>query len=297
MPDVFDRFTLSVETPRAAPDAAFDARPRLLGLRGALARAAARLRPGRWNEPPVFFFDRRRQADLEAARPAPPDRFADLTALVAAELPALCAAVEVRRVARALDGLAAAARALAPHCPAARDLAELLAVPDDEVFLALAPAAGTGVRLHLRGAADVAQLYRLLGPNPPTPFPAWERGFESSSPLGGGVGEGPSPFQLYAPAALRADGTLPAAFGGCEHWLWPTQPLAAVPRVNGERVVLVGPAVVRPALDVGPRFPLLAVEGEVVQTLDAAQATAELSRLCGRPLPAPPVPVPAARAA
>src|SRR5438105_745355 len=82
----------------------------------------------------------------------------------------------------------------------------------------LSPAARTGVRLHLRGAADVAQLQQLLGE--------------------------PTPFQLFAPAALQADGTLPAGVAGCVHWLWPTQPLAAVPRIGGERVVLVGPAVV-----------------------------------------------------
>src|SRR4051812_7703078 len=120
--DLFDRLTAAPPpaAPRAAPDAAFAARPRLARLSAALARAA-RARPPRWNEPAAFFFDPKRQAELEAARPAPPDRFADLTALVAAELPGLLAAVEVRRVARATAGLTAAARALAPLCPAARE--------------------------------------------------------------------------------------------------------------------------------------------------------------------------------
>jgi hypothetical protein len=151
---------------------------------------------------------------------------------------------------------------MAPHCSAVRELADLLAVPDDEVFLALAPADRTGVRLHLRGAADVAQLHRLLAPT-------WES----------------SALQLLLPAALRPDGTLPTGFAACEHWLWPAQPLAVVPRLGGERVVLVGPAVVRAALDAEPRFPALAVEAEVVETLNAFQTAELLSRLCGRPVP------------
>jgi hypothetical protein len=259
---------------RPAPDAAFAARPRLLRLRDALRRVAKAPRP-RWGEPPVFFFDARRQAELEAARTAPPDRFAELASLITEEMPALLASAEVRRVARAA-GLKEAAGALAAHCPAANDLAELLAVPDDEVFLAIVPATRTGVRLHLRGAAGVAQLRRLL-----------------ASELQA------ADFQLFAPSALRPDGTLPAGVAGCGHWLWPTQPLAAVPRVNGERVVLVGPAVVGPSPAVEVRFPQLAVECERVEALGAVQVAERLSRLCGRPLPVlPPAAAPAvARAA
>ncbi len=298
----------------AAPDPAFAARARLKRLRDALVQAAKALRPHRWNEPAVFFFDRTRQAELDAARPTVPDRFAELTALIAAELPALVSAVEVRRVARATDGLASAARAL--PFPAARELAELLAIPDDEVFLALAPAARTGVRLHLRGAADVAQLYRLLEePNPPAPFPkkeggerpaelhldnhARERSFSPSPPGGGGRGVGFPSVQLFSPAALLPDGPLPVGFAGCEHWLWPTQPLAAVPRIGGERVVIVGPAVVRSALDIEPRFPGLAVECDSVQALNPFQVAEALARLCGRPVPvsAPAGERPVARAA
>lgn len=263
-----------IDHPRAprtgtAPDAAFAARPRLLQLRDALARAAKALRP-RWGEPHLFFFDAKRQAELESARPAPPDRFAELTSRIADEMPELLTSVEVRRVGRAV-GLKDAARALAPHCPAANDLADLLAVPDDEVFLALAPATRAGVRLHLRGAAGVAQLHWLL-----------------ASALKTGD------FQLFAPDALRPDGTLPAGVAGCGHWLWPTQPLSAVPRVNGERVVLVGPAAVRPPLGVEVRFPELAVECELVETLNAVQVAEKLSRPCGRPIPVlPPVESPA----
>jgi hypothetical protein len=259
--DLSARRAAPLPAARPAPDSTFTARARLLRLRDSLTRAAKRVRPPRWNEPPTFFFDRRRQAELEAARPTPPDPFADLTAHVAAELPALFASVEVRRTARAID-LPDAARALAHHCQAARDLADLLAIPDDEVFLALAPAARTGTRLHLHGFADVAQLYRALTPLLP-----------------------PGPFQLFTPSALRLDGTLPTGLAGCGHWLWPAQPLAAVPRVNGERVVLVGPAVVAPEREADPRFPALAGACEVIQVLNTFQVSALIGELCGASVP------------
>jgi hypothetical protein len=262
--DLFARRTAPVPPAPAEPDAAFAARPRLIRLRDALARAAKGYRPARWKEPPAFFFDPKRQAELEAARPAPPDPFADPAGRIAAELPALLASADVRRVARAV-GLPDAARALAPLCPAAKDLADILAVPDGEVFLALAPADRFGVRLHVRGAADIGQLSALLAPTLPA-----------------------DSFQLFAPAALRPDGTLPAGFAGCAHWLWPTQPLAAVPRIDGERVVLVGPSVVRPAGAAAPRFPALAVECERIESLTAFQTAERLARLGGRPVPVRP---------
>ena len=298
MPAELSRHTGLPPAPPHTPDPAFAARPSLLHLRDALSRAAKQARPSRWNEPAVFFFDPKRQAQLEAARPARPDRFAALAGLITDELPTLLACVEVRRVARTLDGLKAAALALSPHCPAASDLAVLLAVPDDEVFLALAPHDRTGVRLHVRGAATVAQLHSLLREEPVLlPDEKGERGSSLTGirrPSGHGPhfllpNRTPKPapgFQLFAPASLRADGTLPAGFAGCGHWLWPTQPLAAVPRVNGERVVLLGPAVVGAPPDAEPRFPGLEVESNVIQTLSPFQVAEELSRLTGRPVPA-----------
>lgn len=279
--ELFDRRTAAPSN-APIPDAAFTARERLVKLRDAFIRTAKSFRPPRWNEPIIFFFDRQRQAELEAARPAPPVRFADLTVLITAELPALRTSVEVRRVARAI-GLNEAAAPLAPHCPAAKELTELLAVPDDEVFLVLTPATRAGVRLHLRGATNAAQLYRLL--MEPIPSPRKEGESEHSSFGSSLPGEEIAPFQLFTAAAIQPDGTLPTGFARCEHWLWPTQPLTAIPRVNGERVVLVGPAAVRASLDVDPRFPALAVEREVVQILTVLQVTEELSRLCGHSLP------------
>ncbi|MBP3959173.1 hypothetical protein J8F10_28345 [Gemmata sp. G18] len=276
--NLFDhRAGLFPVAPPRTTDPAFAARPRLLALREALVRAAKHARSIRWNEPVAFFFDPKRQAELESVRPAAPDRFAALTDLITTEMPALVAGVEVRRAARAIDGFKSAALAMAPHCAAANDLADLLAVPDDEVFLVLAPNDRAGVRLHVRGAAGIAQLHRLLAETgPKATYPP--------APSLKGRGEKPG-LQMFKSAALLPDGTLPIGLAGCEHWLWPTQPLAAVPRVAGERVVIVGPAVIRSALDVELRFPEMAVESEVVQTLNPFQVMEALSRLIGQRVP------------
>jgi hypothetical protein len=260
MPDLLStRFAPPAVRPE--PDPAFAARPRLLALAADLRRAP---RASRWREPDAFFFDPKRQAAFEEARGPRTD---PLAARVEEEIELLCANAHVRRAARAVPGLAEAAARYGP----ARELAELLAVPDDEVFLALAPAARAGVRLHLCGAASVAQLRELL------------------APVFGG------PFQLFAPAALRPDATLPDGFAGCDHWLWPEMALARVPRVNGERVVIVGPATV-PAAEVPLRFPQMAVSCRVVEVLNPFRAADALARLCGAPVPVQP-PIPAARAA
>ncbi|QDU24012.1 hypothetical protein [Urbifossiella limnaea] len=257
--------TLPLRAPAVEPDPAFAARPGLVRLRDALQTAAAPPpRRGPWKEPPVFFFDPARQAELDAARaPLPPADRHPLDARVAAELPALIDSVDVRRVARTIPGLREAAAALAGRLPAATDLFDLLAVPDDEVVVALDPARGVGVRLLVRGVADVGQLQTLLADAVPEL-----------------VGRGPGRWQAYRPAALRADGTLPEGVSGYEHWLWPHAPLAAVPLVRGERVLLLGPPAF-PAADAGPRFPELAADVTVLAVLAPAEVAARL----GRPAP------------
>src|SRR5262245_17620323 len=165
----------------AVPEPAFAALSRLARLRD-LLNAAVQTPPrrtSRWGEPPVFFFDSARQAELEAARRPPdePDPLAELSTSIAAELPELFASVEVRRAARAVVGLREAAAALAPQLSAAKDLADLLAVPDDETVLILDPATRIGFRLFVRGIADADQFQLLFIdavagdwlPSPPLP--------------------------------------------------------------------------------------------------------------------------------
>jgi hypothetical protein len=283
-------------SPTSRPDAGYDALPRLARLAADLAAAAAAPRErSRWKEPPVFFFDARRQAAYEAARPATPpaDPFADLAARVAAELPALCASVELRQAARAVDGLRSAAEALAPSCAAAGHLAELLAVPDDEAVLVLYPALRVGLRLVVRGVADVAQFHVLLadaaeevlpGSQVPHRFVSACRDANPTSAAGVPM-VAEARLQMYAPAALRPDGTLPEGFGGSDHWLWPHAALATVPRVEGERVILLGPPPYRATWEVTRRFPALPADVKLLDVLSPFRVAERLGKLAGRPVP------------
>ena len=87
------------------------------------------------------------------------------------------------------------------------------------------------------------------------------------------------------PAALRPDGTLPPGFGGSDHWLWPHAALATVPRVDGERVVLLGPPPYRVTWEVSRRFPALAAEVQLVDVLSPFRVAERLGKLAGRPVP------------
>jgi len=283
----------------AAPDPAFAALPRLARLRDALAAAVRNNPPsrGRWGEPPVFFFDPARQAQLEADRrpAAGPDRFADLAAAIDAELPELFASVEVRRAARAVAGLSEAAAALAPRLPAARDLADLLAVPDDEAVLVLDPATRTGLRLVVRGVADVDQFQLLFVdvlagdgwlPGPPLPARLRAACRDADPVIPAGVPMvAEARFQFLRPSAVRPDGSVPAGFRGSDHWVWGHQSLASVPRIDGERVLLLAEPAFPRTWEIGRRFPAMAAELRLLQVLGPFQVAERLGRIVGRPVP------------
>jgi hypothetical protein len=285
------------------PDAGYEARLRLVKLRDRLA-AATSISLSRWKVPELFFSDKRREAERRANTTlTSKDPFAPLSEEIAAELPSLCSSPDVRRAARAIEGLGDAARTLAPKCEAARDLADLLAVPDDEAVLALDPDAGLGLRLTVRGIADVGQFHVLLaaavaeesvgvGPQEPVPSRLVHACRNSGPPTPAGV---PmvmeARFQMYTPEALRPDGTLPTGFGGCGAWLWPATGLSAVPRVDGVRVILLGPPAYAAKWDVVTRFPAMPAELNVVEVMSPFRVAEELSRLTGHTIsPATPRP-------
>jgi hypothetical protein len=279
---------------RPRPDAGYDALPRLARLAADLMIAAAPQAASRWKEPPVFFFERRRQVEYEAARPPipQPDPFAELSTRIAAELPGLCDSVTIRQVARGVAGLRPAAAALASRCPAAKDLAELLAIPDDEVITVLHPAMRFGFRMIVRGIADIGQFHILLaeamsdaeaGPMVPARFVAACRDADPTAAAGVPM-IAEARFLMYKTAALRSDGSLPAGFGGSDHWLWPNMPLANVPRIDGERVVLLGAPAYRQTFEVSRRFPALAAELQMLESLNPFRTAERLSKITGKPV-------------
>ena len=289
------RATRSEATQASTPrlDVAYAARPRLLQLRDALRSAFREQRPRRsaWGEPAVFFFDRSRQLELEAARPAKSTgQSHPLTEAIHREIAALCASLDVRRTARALAGFREAASLL----PVSKPLVELLDIPDDETVLVLHPGLRLGYRIHVRGVADANQfqvlaLATLNEENVPAPvlpsrFASACRDADPAIPAGVPMVV-ELPFQLLRPGAVRPDGTVAEGFGSCEHWLWGWEPLANAPRVDGERVVVLGTRGYRTTWEVERRFPALAAEAELLQVLSPFQVAERLGRLVGRPVP------------
>ncbi len=240
--------------PRVQRDVTVAALPLLHQLRDTL-RAALRFRDrrrvlaanspeSRWGVPALFYFDARLQADLESRRPAGTDRAADQAArqdpagaaawhaLVDLLDDALCVltnSAEARHAARAIDGFLSVTQAMRHEHPGVGLLLHVLGVADDDTVRVVHPAAGVGVRLVVRGVGDVAELHRRLAD----------------------VIRGPR-WQFLRPEALRADGTVPQGPAGAEHWLWGHESLSALPRLDGDRTVLIdSPA--RPVTDTQSR--------------------------------------------
>jgi hypothetical protein len=88
-------------------------------------------------------------------------------------------------------------------------------------------------------------------------------------------------FQLYRPAALRPDGTLPPAFRGADHWLWGHESPADVPAVGGERVVLLGDPPYPRQWPAGRRFPDVRGELDLLGVLAPAAVEGWLHALTG----------------
>jgi hypothetical protein len=263
--------------------------------------ARATKRDRRWGVPPLFFFDRRARAEWEAVRPTPPEFPAPYAADVAKRLPGPAAAwtilpdvladaltllygsPTVRRTARAMPTLLPRAEALAPVVPDCRDLADVLAMPEDEPILCLHPGAGVGVRVRTRGVATVHEFHTLLADAVGPDFPGARPGAAVVSAYRGvGLSFGDTPvasarFQMFTPGALAAGGTLPPRFTGSEFWLWGPEPLRVIPRVAGERVVLLGEPVFPMTWEAVRRFPFAPERVDVLDTLDAG-AVAEWVR-------------------
>ena len=270
--------------PSSPADAGYSARARLAELRDALLAERKRLAVrSRWNEPALFFFHRERQAELEAARTVA-TTVSPLARRIEREVAALEASVEARQAARGVPGLRDAAGAV----PVAKPLAELLAIPDDESVLVIDPNRRTGFRLSVRGVATLNQFQTLMRAAGGEPIPARVvrmcRDVEPIVPAGVPMIVD-LPFQFFRPAALRKDGTLPPAFDVCDRWLWGWESLAAAPRIDGERVVLVGEPAFPMKWEADRRHPAMAASVQLESALNPFQVADRLSRIVGSPVP------------
>jgi hypothetical protein len=231
--------------------------------------------------PPAEEEEDDRSADIESARQA-----------LRASMPAEAAAWDH------LDGMLAPAAAVFSKSPAARRragaliaelsplvdshstafwLTELLGVLDDEPFIAIEPATGIGIRGRMSGVADNGQLHVLLM----DVFPQkglFKRRRVSASAAAVARGEGPVQteetvtgiWNLYTGRALDRHGRLPDAndMTATEHWIWIEGVPADIPRVDGARVVLLGPATYVRAWGSSRRFPALRASLTIEQQLD-----------------------------
>lgn len=279
-----------VPTPVApTPSSGYDSLGRFALLAADMIAAVPTNSRTRWNEPAVFFFNHRRQAELEVTRPAAPaaNPLAELSARITAEIAVLCGSLDLRRIARATTGLRNAAEALAPSCAAAKELADLLAVPDDEMVTVLHPQRRAGYRLLVRGVADIGQFHILLldtiGGLMPGPriMQRFVMAYQDANPTsaGGVPMTAEARFQMYTSGALRTDGSLPEGFGGSDHWLWPHTSLASISPRSGERVILLGPPAFNATWEVTRRFPALAAEVRLLEVLNSSQVADRLGKL------------------
>jgi len=222
--------------------------------------------------------------DLHGAWERLPDLLDDAFAL-------LSESIDVRRMARAMPGLRAAAESV----PQAGELAAILALPEEEVWLVIHPAARAGFRVTLEGVADVAQLHVLLADritgDPARGYLAGARPHAAS--LGASRDSSPSRgvvatarFQFYRPEALRPTGALPQGLAGSADWYWGREALNSVPQVHGERILLIGEPVLPMAWEVARRCTRIAARVRVLDVLTMGEVETWIRARCPQYRPA-----------
>ena len=311
------------------PDLAFAARPLFLRLSDTLRRVtellgecrAMRDRATRharaWGVPALFFADRSAEAEWLAKQAEPavfPEPFLSLLSSSFPKLRdawellpdllddalSLCGeSIDVRRMARAVPGLRDAASAV----PQAAELAGILGLIEEEVWLVIHPAARSGFRVVIEGVGDIDQLHVLLAErltgDPSRGYLAGRRpdlevaeACRETGRIEGLVAT--SRFQFYRPEALQSDGALPAGFDGSPHWHWGRESLGAVTQQHGERILLIGDPVHPLSWDVTRQYSRVRAEADVVEVLSTAEVEGWLRTRCPQYRPSA---LPIARAA
>lgn len=151
-----------------------------------------------------------------------------------------------------------------------KDLLALLQLPEEEVILVMLPSVGRGIRVLVQGVATVGQLSRLLEETLKEQVPeiTWTEPTSGVTLHNQSEQEYDNLIQAYSLNAWPQFCTFVQGFAASEHWLWPETPLQKLERWEGERVMLVGPAVFPSHVRLQPRFPGLKAITEVVEIVD-----------------------------
>jgi hypothetical protein len=293
-----------------APDLAFATLPLLNRLRDALAKAVTALDEYRivkerstrkqrmWGVPKLFFFHKPAQIELLAGRasggsPHEAPSLANDSALSDLLEDAhllLAESLDVRRAARATPGLYDAAKILGTELAPAKQLAELLRMPEGEAIRVIHPAAGAGYRVLTQGVATVNQFHTLFADRiTGDPERGFLPGMRPSADAVNAAGEvdpfageetAEARFQFLRPTALTEAGTIPEGFRSSAHWFWGEESLAEFPLDNGERVVLIDEPTIANTWVVERKFPRLPAEIEVLEVMKRAEVQAWLRKRC-----------------
>jgi len=301
-------------------DAAYAALPLLERLRDRLKNLEARLlvqrkSPNRWKVPPLFFFHPRSTvSELPAARRSESlsrvcrvvnwdstvkePRGRDDLFRIAPELPSLIAeasrvltaSVQVRHMARAVPGLQVVARSFATFCPELQNLAAILDVPDDVIVRVINPFALVAIRIRCQGISLLGELQRYLAEC----LGVGSRQSVISDFLpdmgavaGDAFGNHPDDdsvellFQCYDWTGIRADGRWPAGFAGVDRWLWEWCRLSELPRVDGERILVIGPPVYPRRWLAPAGLPIVTRQVQVLQRYSAVEVRAWIAENLG----------------
>jgi len=251
-----------------------------------------------WGVPKLHFFHKPAQAEFERtqAKVLEFDFGPALDHLLEDAQMLWVESINVRRAARAEPGLYDAAREIGEVLPAAKQLAEMLRIPEGETIRVIHPGAVAGFRVLTMGVVTVSQFHTLLadrvagdpsrgfifGPRPSLAAVNASRGVDPFAE----EHVAKARFQFFHPAALRADGTLPDGFRGSDHWYWGSESLAELPLDNGERVVLIDEPAFAGTWIVERTFPQLAADVEVLDVMSRAEVDSWLRKRCPEYAPA-----------
>jgi hypothetical protein len=215
---------------------------------------------------------------LETIVSDPPDRaaVAEFDSSWGALVTALCVDPAARME---LADLAPAIAARADDLDGAHWVAELLTVLHEEPFVAIEPATSAALIGHLSGIADNFQLHTLLMDEMP---PASR---VSPSVAATVRGSGPQmidetvtgAWNLYTYAAIR-DGRILEAHAPGKHWIWNEGAPRDIPKVDGHRVVLLGPPAYERTWEAVRTFEPLRAQLNA-RTLDDAETASWLRRI------------------